>query len=80
MAAIISATVSACGSAAMTTRRSVPGAASTASMAADRFSRASSERRALRLASCRWKGRSREPHQLCHVAFDTRPIHQHSTQ
>jgi fumarate reductase flavoprotein subunit len=44
MAAIISATVSACVSAAMKARRSVPGASSTASIAADRFSSASSDR------------------------------------
>ena len=56
MAAIISATVSACGSAAMKARRSVPGAASTASIAANRFSSASSERRALRLPSGSGKG------------------------
>jgi len=48
MAAIISATVSACGSAAMKVRRSVPGAANTTSIAANRFSSASSERRARR--------------------------------
>jgi len=51
MAAIISEIVSAFGSAAMKARRGVPGATNTVSIAANRFSSASSERRAPRLPS-----------------------------